>query len=193
MQGKNEPLVDLFGDRLKRARKANNLTQEELAKKLGFSRYGTIQRWENNERKLNISKVDLLCSVLKVSLNWLLKGDIDNRLCKQIIAAMFDQGIKSGEFAKRLGVERTFIEAIRDRSIMPSEEFINNVASELGYNVLSLKDGPFSAVPPLKSTGKPSEDVLAAKVERMEKEIYDLKIENKVLKEIIGKGRSEGL
>lgn len=53
---------------IKAARVNANLTQEELAKKLGVHRQ-TIAKWENCPSSMKISKVTMLCDALKISIS----------------------------------------------------------------------------------------------------------------------------
>ena len=63
-----------FGDQLTKARKAKELTQEELAGKLNLSRQ-TILRWEKNQVFPDISNLKAVAQVLDVSFDYLLGED----------------------------------------------------------------------------------------------------------------------
>ena len=61
-----------FADRLRAARKAKNLTQQELAKESGVA-YRTLQNWENGSRRpVNITMVDKVAAALGISTTELL-------------------------------------------------------------------------------------------------------------------------
>ena len=63
-----------FGDQLIKARKENELPQEELAEKLNLSRQ-TILRWEKNQVFPDISNLKAVAQVLDVSFDYLLGED----------------------------------------------------------------------------------------------------------------------
>lgn len=60
-----------FGEILKKVRIDNNLTQEELAKKINTSR-SNIANYENNKNKPSIEILEQISSVLNCSIDFLL-------------------------------------------------------------------------------------------------------------------------
>lgn len=65
-----------LGNRIKELRKAQNNNQDELAEKLFVSRQ-TISNWENDKSYPDIQSVLLLSEVFNVSVDQLLKGDVE--------------------------------------------------------------------------------------------------------------------
>lgn len=65
--------VATFGDRLEAAREAANLTQDELAQRLGV-RDTTIAAWEADEWEPRGNRLQMLAGMLNVSLMWLMTG-----------------------------------------------------------------------------------------------------------------------
>ena len=65
-----------FGNRIKELRKAQNINQDELAEKLFVSRQ-TISNWENDKSYPDIQSVLLLSEIFNVSVDQLLKGDVE--------------------------------------------------------------------------------------------------------------------
>jgi len=63
-----------IGEKLKRARQDQKLTQENLAEQLGVSRQ-TISNWENNRSYPDIVSILKLSDIYSISLDELLKGD----------------------------------------------------------------------------------------------------------------------
>jgi len=62
-----------IGERIFELRKAKNLSQEEIAYKLGVSRQ-TISKWETNQSQPDFDKIVPLCELFDISTDELLKG-----------------------------------------------------------------------------------------------------------------------
>lgn len=65
-----------FGDRLAAAREALDLTQGQLAKRLGVKK-STIANWEDDRAEPRSNRLQMLAGVLNVSLIWLMTGEGD--------------------------------------------------------------------------------------------------------------------
>ena len=63
-----------FNEQIKRLRKENNLTQEEMAKKLNVTRQA-ISNWENNHNLPDFEMIILIAETFGVSLDELILGD----------------------------------------------------------------------------------------------------------------------
>ena len=63
-----------FGDRLALARESQNLTQEQLAKRLGL-RVQTVQNWEFDRSEPRANRLQMVAGFLNVSMIWLLTGE----------------------------------------------------------------------------------------------------------------------
>ena len=63
-----------FGDRLALAREAQNMSQEQLASRLGL-RASTIDNWECDRSEPRANKLQMLAGFLNVSMVWLLTGE----------------------------------------------------------------------------------------------------------------------
>ena len=61
-----------IGEKIVEARKANNLTQEQLAELMGVTRQ-SISRWEQNVAYPEVEKILRLSDILNVSCDYLLK------------------------------------------------------------------------------------------------------------------------
>ena len=64
-----------FGEKIKEARLAQHLNQEELAERIG-SKYRSVSTWENGTAKPDYPTLIRLCEVLKTSPNHLLGFDL---------------------------------------------------------------------------------------------------------------------
>lgn len=69
-----DPDVTTFGDRLAGAREMANMTQAQLAKRLGVKRK-TLEDWENDVSSPRANRLSMLSGLLNVSLLWLLSGE----------------------------------------------------------------------------------------------------------------------
>ena len=63
-----------FGDRLALARESQNLTQEQLARRLGL-RVQTIRNWEFDRSAPRANRLQMIAGFLNVSMIWLLTGE----------------------------------------------------------------------------------------------------------------------
>ncbi len=63
-----------FGDRLALARESQNLTQEQLARRLGL-RVQTIRNWEFDRSAPRANRLQMVAGFLNVSMIWLLTGE----------------------------------------------------------------------------------------------------------------------
>ena len=80
-----------LGNRLKELRKQQNINQDELAEKLFVSRQ-TISNWENDKSYPDIQSVLLISEIFKVSVDQLLKGDVEKM--ERIITEQTETDIK---------------------------------------------------------------------------------------------------
>lgn len=84
-----------FGTIIKRLRRERDLTQEELAERLGLSPQA-VSRWETNAALPDISMIPVLCRFFGVSSDHLLEIDTENR--KQKIDGLREQ---AGRYSSR--------------------------------------------------------------------------------------------
>lgn len=63
-----------FGEKLKEARKTKQLTQKQLADKIG-AKHNSVSDWENNKNKPDPDTIELLCGVLDITPNYLLSSE----------------------------------------------------------------------------------------------------------------------
>ncbi|CCI63193.1 MULTISPECIES: helix-turn-helix domain-containing protein [Streptococcus] len=63
--------MEKLGDRLRKQRQLNKLTQQELADRIGINR-GAYSNWENGKREPSFSKLIELSKLLNTTPNYLL-------------------------------------------------------------------------------------------------------------------------
>lgn len=71
-----------FGEKLKEARKAEKMSQEQFAEKINISR-SAVAKWENDIGIPDVSNLKTISKLLNVSIDWLLdeEADVKNRIC----------------------------------------------------------------------------------------------------------------
>lgn len=60
-----------FGEKIKDARKSKNLTQKQLAEKIG-AKHNSVSDWENNKNRPDAATIEFLCKALDITPNYLL-------------------------------------------------------------------------------------------------------------------------
>lgn len=61
-----------LSEKILNLRKANNLTQEQLAEKAGVSRQ-SVSKWESGQAAPDLDKITVLCEIFDVTADFLLK------------------------------------------------------------------------------------------------------------------------
>ena len=82
----------IIGERLKKARLAKKLTQEQLAEKLDVS-VAFLSRAERGDVKINLSRISQLCDILDISISNVLTGTVSNS--KDYLTEDFSNLLKS--------------------------------------------------------------------------------------------------
>jgi transcriptional regulator with XRE-family HTH domain len=91
-----------LGDNIVKYRKKLNLSQEDLALKLGITRQ-SISKWERNEANPDLYNVQLLASELNVSIDALLgKGAIDDKNKETFIDSFIKSSLKNSRSTGQL-------------------------------------------------------------------------------------------
>lgn len=72
-----------LGNKILELRKKHNITQEELAEKVGVTRQ-TISKWELNETSPDINQAKSLSKIFKISLDELVNNDIKDLIIERV-------------------------------------------------------------------------------------------------------------
>lgn len=72
-----------LGNKIMTLRKKNNMSQEELAEKVGVTRQ-TISKWELEETSPDITQAKTLSNVFKVSLDELVSNDLNSIIVEKV-------------------------------------------------------------------------------------------------------------
>lgn len=67
------PETATFGDRVAAAREAADMTQSQLARRLGV-RVATLRAWENDLSEPRANRLSMMAGLLNVSMMWLING-----------------------------------------------------------------------------------------------------------------------
>ena len=73
--------VSPFGDRIAVARTARNMTQSQLARRMGIKAQ-TLVNWENDRSEPRANQLQMLAGLLNVSIIWLMSGEGDAPVCE---------------------------------------------------------------------------------------------------------------
>jgi transcriptional regulator with XRE-family HTH domain len=68
------PDMATFGDRVAAAREMAEMTQAELARRLGV-RLATLRSWENDLSEPRANRLSMMAGLLNVSMMWLINGE----------------------------------------------------------------------------------------------------------------------
>ena len=72
-----------LGKKIAELRKKNNLSQEELAEKVGVSRQ-TISKWEIGDTTPDINQVKIISKIFNISIDELVDNDINNVIVEKV-------------------------------------------------------------------------------------------------------------
>ncbi|WP_187430467.1 hypothetical protein ROLI_006310 [Roseobacter fucihabitans] len=67
------PEIATFGDRVAAAREVAEMTQAQLARRLGV-RVATLRSWENDLSEPRANRLSIMAGLLNVSMMWLING-----------------------------------------------------------------------------------------------------------------------
>ncbi len=95
-----------FGDRLSAAREARDMSRSMLAKRLGVAGK-TIENWEEDRSEPRANKLQMVAGLLDVSLPWLLTGQGQGVVAREVPAARHEvDGLLDGLRTARAEMQR---------------------------------------------------------------------------------------
>lgn len=99
-EGKSkDPFAVAFGIRLRNAREAEELTQQELGSQIGAKK-ANISQWENGSHMPDLRSMDAICNVLKCSGDWLLGRALPEFSAAALQEARFYDGLPKEQQVK---------------------------------------------------------------------------------------------
>lgn len=137
-----------LGNSLFNARKKSNLSQEDVAEKLGVSRQ-TISKWELNETLPDIRQSKELSTLYHVTLDELVGFDIEVKEIEEVIANTSEETQKKIDWtkmwSKKYPILTTYQQELEvDKYVEKLEEMLTQLQREHEYSVedsfLVLKD-----------------------------------------------------
>lgn len=136
-----------IGEKLKAERLKNNMTQEELSKKLYVSRQ-TISRWEQNRTLPNIEVLKELSSIYKIPLNNLITEEEVKSMKKVNIFALIGSIIFNFYMICTVGVLLVLVLGLAwlMTGLAISMPIILLISAVLGWQVVVLKQIIFSII-----------------------------------------------
>lgn len=69
-----------FAINLRRLRKEHSMSQEELAERLGYKSFTTIQKWESGVSEPSMEKVKAIAEIFGVTIEQLVNGSAEERV-----------------------------------------------------------------------------------------------------------------
>lgn len=69
-----------FATNLRQLRKEHNMSQEELADRLGYKSFTTIQKWESGVSEPSMEKVKAIAEIFGVTIEQLVNGSVKERV-----------------------------------------------------------------------------------------------------------------
>lgn len=113
-------MVDI-GTRIKNKRIEKGLTQEELAKKMGYKNKSTINKIENGINDVSQKNIYKFAEVLNTSIAYLMgweeeKNETDIKIGKQIAKLRTDNNLTLNELSTELGIDIESLNAFENGS-----------------------------------------------------------------------------
>ena len=85
-----DELIETIGQRIRRIRIAKGLTQDDLAKLMGYSNRSTINKIESGAHNIDHEKILKFAYILKVPAGYLLTGGKNYKLNRMILTTIED-------------------------------------------------------------------------------------------------------
>ena len=93
----------MFNEKLAQLRKKNNLSQADLANKLGFSS-STVAMWEIGKREPNIATIKKIAEYFDVSIDYLLGYEHMEDDLKELEQALIKNGLDNMQLEQALKI-----------------------------------------------------------------------------------------
>lgn len=129
-----------IGEKIKAARISANMTQAELAEKLGVA-YQNIGQLESGKRKPKLETIQKIADALGVSVSYLSGIENDTSLISYLIKDARERaGMTMEDLSLESGYPVSLLEEYESGRKKPNIEELGKIANALGVSVYSLTD-----------------------------------------------------
>ena len=129
-----------IGEKIKTARISANMTQAELAEKLGVA-YQNIGQLESGKRKPKLETIQKIADALGVSVSYLSGIENDTSLTSYLIKDARERaGMSIEDLSLESGYPVSLLEEYESGCKKPNIEELGKIANALGVSVYSLTD-----------------------------------------------------
>lgn len=140
-------LRELISNKIKYARKLANITQQEMADKLGVAK-NTVSRWESNSNPVGIDDLERIAEILNINnYSWFFQADKDNYNVCGIISngnATMDLGLSNSQIINNQNtgeaIDKTTSKTVDDGGMFLNE--LTKAVKELTTTLSPLKELP---------------------------------------------------
>ncbi len=134
-----------IGEKIKAARISANMTQAELAEKLGVA-YQNIGQLESGKRKPKLETIQKIADALGVSVSYLSGIENDTSLISYLIKDARERaGMTMEDLAQKSGIPVSLLEDYERGSKKPGIEELTKISHSIGVSVYSLADFDISS------------------------------------------------
>lgn len=138
--------MDLY-KRIKQRREELGMSQDELAKKLGYKSRSTIAKIEKGENDITQSKIAAFAKALNTTPSYLMGWDLNGEISLRIDKLLTDRGISESEWQslEKCGITAELMRNFVAGTSAPTSTQLDNLSAILHISIDWLKTGDGSA------------------------------------------------
>jgi len=138
--------MDLY-KRIKQRREELGMSQDELAKKLGYKSRSTIAKIEKGENDITQSKIAAFAKALNTTPSYLMGWDLNGEISLRIDKLLTDRGISESEWQslEKCGITAELMHDFVAGTSAPTSAQLDNLSAILHISIDWLKTGEGSA------------------------------------------------
>ena len=136
-----------IGERIKARREELQLSQDELAKRLGYKSRSSINKIETDSRNLTQSKIKPIADALDTTPAYIMGWGEDAEIGEKIRAARLAKGMTQGELGEILGVQKSAVAKYENgRVVNIKRSTLKKLSEVLGIALMELIDEDLSTL-----------------------------------------------